>query len=210
MTATIEQTLKFNELGADDLDYVELYSCFPCIPKMARRLLNWSLERPTSVYGGLTFGGAPVGDCMMHAAASMVEKMRADGRSGCGFIFANGGYATHNHAIVLRRTAGPHADTPQTYDVHDAAEAIRGPSVSFLERYAGPGTIESYVMPFGRDGVPSLAAVVARTANGERFLAHVPKDDHETLHFLTAADGEPIGARGAAVIMEDGRSRWVR
>ena len=99
LKASIKCALEFNSLRASQIDRVELYSCFPCIPKMARRELDWPLDRPHSVYGGLTFGGGPIGNCMMHAAAAMVELIRA--QRGNGLIVSNGGFATHNHAIVL-------------------------------------------------------------------------------------------------------------
>ena len=46
-----------------------------------------------SFFGGLTFGGGPIGNYMSHAVASMVGKLRETG--GKGLLFANGGYATH-------------------------------------------------------------------------------------------------------------------
>ncbi|HYZ48034.1 MAG TPA: acetyl-CoA acetyltransferase, partial [Sphingomonas sp.] len=71
LDATINAALSLNGLKAGDIDHVELYSCFPIVPKLARRALDWPLERPGTVYGGLTFGGGPIGNCMMHAAARM-------------------------------------------------------------------------------------------------------------------------------------------
>jgi acetyl-CoA C-acetyltransferase len=210
MTATLQKTLEFNGLGASDLDHVELYSCFPCIPKMARRILNWPAERASSVYGGLTFGGAPVGNPMLHAAAAMVETLRAGKGNEKGLVFANGGFATHNHAIVLSQQPGPDAGTAHSYDVHAAADALRGTVPTFLDKYAGPATIESYMMPYNRKGEPAFAAVVGRTPRGERFLAHVPPDDRAMLQFLAWSEGEPVGRPGTAVAMADGRMRWTR
>src|SRR3546814_8975556 len=36
METSITRTLELNAMTADDFDFVELYSCFPCVPKMAR------------------------------------------------------------------------------------------------------------------------------------------------------------------------------
>jgi acetyl-CoA C-acetyltransferase len=208
MTATLEKALAFNGLEPRDLDHAELYSCFPCIPKMSRRILDWPLDKPASLYGGLTFGGGPVGNCMMHAAASLVDKLRGKAK-GNGLIFANGGFASHNHAIILSRTPGPEADEPHSYDVQAEAEAARGPAPAFLDHYAGPATIESYTIPYDRKGEPRFATVVGRTPNGERFLAHVPGDDRATIDVLTGSQGEPVGRAGVAVAMDDGRQRWT-
>jgi acetyl-CoA C-acetyltransferase len=209
MTAVLEKALAFNEIRAENLDHVEFYSCFPSIPRMARRILNWPLDSPHSVYGGLTFGGAPVGNCMMHAAAAMVQKLRCADRGEQGLIFANGGFATHNHAIVLTRRPGPRADQPQPYDVQATADALRSPGPTFLGSYFGPGTIETYVMPYNRLGDPEYGTVLGRAPSGERFLAFVPAEDRAMLNFLTGAAGEPVGSAGTAILLPDGRARWT-
>src|SRR5665811_24397 len=41
-------------------DAIELYSCFPCVPKMARRTLGLGPDVQPTVNGGLTFFGAPL------------------------------------------------------------------------------------------------------------------------------------------------------
>src|SRR3546814_7018634 len=69
------------------------------VPKMARRILGGPWDRPATVFGGLTFGGGPIANYMSHAIVSMVETLRREGRYG--FLFANGGFATDNHCIVL-------------------------------------------------------------------------------------------------------------
>ncbi|WP_204338136.1 hypothetical protein, partial [Proteus mirabilis] len=49
-------------------DAIELYSCFPCVPKMARRTLGLGADVQPTVTGGLTFFGAPLNTYMTHAA----------------------------------------------------------------------------------------------------------------------------------------------
>ena len=47
----------------------ELYSCFPCVPKMAARRLGLPRGMAPTTTGGLTFFGAPLNNYMTHAAA---------------------------------------------------------------------------------------------------------------------------------------------
>jgi len=197
MITSIETAMALNGLRADDLDFVELYSCFPCVPKMARRVLGWPLEKSPSVYGGLTFGGGPIGNCMMHAAAAMVEKLRAGGTNG--LIFANGGFAAHNHSIVLTRRALPAGTFPQDYDYQAKADAMRGEIPPLDEDYVGPGVIEAYTVPFDRKGAPKFGTVVARAPNGVRFVALVPGTDAAGIEFLTSGAVEPVGTKGFAM-----------
>jgi acetyl-CoA C-acetyltransferase len=206
MRVSIEKALAVNGLTAADLDCVELYSCFPCITKMARRVLDWPLEKPHSVYGGLTFGGGPIGNCMMHAAACIVEKIRQG--AGKGLIFANGGYATHNHTIVLSRTTPKPDAFPQNYDYQSEADRLRRSVPDFVEDYTGPGTIETYTVIYDRQGVAAFGIVIARTSDGKRFLCRVPKDDAAGIEFLTSGKVEPVGTRGMAVRTENGYVEW--
>lgn len=207
LEATIKAALERNRLTAAEIDYTELYSCFPCVPKMARRALDWPLDRPASVYGGLTFGGGPIGNCMMHAAAQMVRKLRQDGTNG--LIVANGGYATHSHSLVLTRTAPPAGTFPQDYNAQLEADRRRGAVPVLLDEYEGEGIIETFTIPFDRKGEPSHGTVIARTPQGARFLAHVPRKDTETLGFLMAQEQQPVGSPGRGMKAGD-RIVWQR
>lgn len=206
MIVSIRRTLALNGLSADDLDHVELYSCFPCVPKMARRALGWPLEKPHSVYGGLTFGGGPIANCMMHAAVTMTQKLRHGGQHG--LIFANGGFATHNHSIVLTRRPVPAGTFPQNYHHQAEADAMRGAVPELVEGYTGPGIVETYMAPFGRAGEALHATIIGRTRAGKRFVCRVPKDDAATLAFLVSGGDEPVGRFGTAVAGVDGFVDW--
>src|SRR6195256_1100274 len=84
-------------------DAIELYSCFPCVPKMARRTLGLGPAVQPTVTGGLTFFGAPLNTYMTHAACAMVRKLR--GGAKLGLLYGQGGFVTKHHALVLSREA---------------------------------------------------------------------------------------------------------
>lgn len=201
LETTLLMTLEVNRLATTDVDLVELYSCFPCVPKMARRAIGWPVELPMSVVGGLTFGGGPVGNYMSHAVARMVELLRLDGARG--LLFGNGGFANTNHAVVLSREAGDGADEARPFDVQAEADAQRGPAPTFVQAYAGPGTIETYTVFYDRDGAAQRGVVVGLTDDGWRFLAQVDGADEETIAFLTHGNAEPVGTRGKAQMRDD-------
>ncbi|ENZ82183.1 acetyl-CoA acetyltransferase [Caulobacter vibrioides] len=207
MAVSLERALAFNALTVEDLDHVELYSCFPCVPKMARRILGWPAERPASVFGGLTFGGGPIGNYMTHAAASMVERLRREGVNG--LLFANGGYATHNHTLLLTRRPQPAGTFPQDFDVQAEADRRRGALTPIDEAYAGPARIETYTVLYDREGAPRLGVVIGRADDGRRVIGRVPSTDAETIAFLTDGVTEPVGRRG--LVVRDGETnRWIQ
>lgn len=206
MEVSILQALELNEISPALLDAVELYSCFPCIPKMARRIIGWPLDKPATVFGGLTFGGGPIGNYMSHAVASMVDHLRA--QPGTGLLFANGGFATHNHSIVVASQPIPAASFPRSYDFQAEADAARGPVPELDRDYAGPATVETFTVFYGRDGRPRAGVVAAKTPAGKRVLAQVPGNDVETIARLTSAEGTPIGQSGQIARGEE-LSRWT-
>ena len=208
MSVSLRKALELNGLVTADLDAVELYSCFPCVPKMARRVIDWPLERAASVFGGLTFGGGPVGNYMSHAVVSMVLALRRNGRHG--LLFANGGLATHNHSMVLSCAAPAPNIFPQNFDFQAQADALRGPAPPVQEDYLGPATVETYTVLYDREGTAQQGAIIGRAPNGARFIAKVPADDTATIRWLTSGEQEPVGMPGTAVKGADGDTWWLR
>jgi acetyl-CoA C-acetyltransferase len=203
---TLEQALARNGLTTADLTDVELYSCFPCIPKMARRVIGWPVDKPITAFGGLTFGGGPVGNYMSHAVASMVDKLRRD--KGTALLFANGGYATHNHAIVISSVPLPNVVFPHSFDCNEEAKTRRASVPDVDGEYEGQATIETYTVFYKRDGSPRVGTVVARTPEGKRVLASVPPNDEAMITFLTDGNVEPVGSAGRVSKGDDGLMHW--
>lgn len=208
METSIRRTLELNAMHGADFDFVELYSCFPCVPKMARRILGWPVDRPATVFGGLTFGGGPIANYMSHAVVSMVEKLRHEGTNG--FLFANGGFATDNHCIILSNKPVAAAQFPQDFDYQAEADAAREAVPELDKDYVGAGTVETYTVFYGRDGNPKGGVVVARTPAGDRTLAHVDAGDAALVAFLTDGKAEPVGTPGAVMADASGRRIWAR
>ena len=208
MDTAINRTLTLNQMTGADFDFVELYSCFPCVPKMARRTLGWPLEKPATVFGGLTFGGGPIANYMSHAVVSMVERLRVGGTNG--FLFANGGFATDNHCIVLSSQPVAAATFPQDFNYQAEADAARAAIPPLDEDYAGPATMETYTVFYGRDGSPKAGVVVALTPDGKRTLAHVDVSEAELVAFLTDGAVEPVGTTGRIETHGGAGRFWTR
>ena len=74
--AVLKAVMDLVEGDGKKFDAIELYSCFPCVPKMARRTLGLGPDVQPTVTGGLTFFGAPLNTYMTHAAIAMVRSLR--------------------------------------------------------------------------------------------------------------------------------------
>lgn len=177
---------------------VELYSCFPVVPKLARRVLGRGPNRPISVTGGLPFFGAPLNNYMTHATVAMVQRMRAGSDSGSGLLYGQGGYLTKHHALVLSAQPG---DPLAERDVAAVAAPVFTGQV--LEDYVGPARIETFTILFERDTSPRHGIVIARTPDDARLLAKVAADDDATLAALTDRTVEPVGLAGLIQARDD-------
>ena len=156
------------------------------------------------MFGGLTFGGGPIGNYMSHAIAAMVGRLRSSGSVGAtGLLFANGGYATHNHTVALSSRPIAAARFPQEFDYQGEAEAARGAVPELVKDYEGAAAIETYTVHHARDGAPRMGSIVVRTADDRRTLALVGGADAETIAFLTDGRSEPVGTRGKVVRQSD-------
>ncbi len=195
MRITLERLMEKNRLGVADLDFVELYSCFPCVPKMARRVLGWPADRPATAHGGLTFGGGPIANYMSHAVAAIVGALRRDGRHG--LLYANGGHCTHNHAIVIQRRDPPDPELLSLgYDHQPEADSARGPVAPIADDFEGPVTVETYTVYYDRGGAPTHGVVISLAPDGRRVVARLDPDDESAVAFFTDGRREPVGAPG--------------
>jgi acetyl-CoA C-acetyltransferase len=159
-------------LDTDDLDYVDLYSCFPSAVQIAAAELGLPVDdprRPLTVTGGLTFAGGPWSNYVTHSIATMAELLIANpGRRG--LITANGGYLT-KHSFGVYGTEPP-ATQFRWEDVQSAVD--REPTRRAVVEWDGVGTVEAWTIPFDRDGRPEKAFLAIRTPDESRTLAVIP------------------------------------
>jgi acetyl-CoA C-acetyltransferase len=186
-------------------DVIELYSCFPCVPKMARRTLGLGADVEPTVTGGLTFFGAPLNTYMTHAACAMVRRLR--GGAGLGLLYGQGGFVTKHHALVISREP---SKVPLSQDISVQAEADRNRAAApeFVTEAAGRGKVESFTALYDRDGGIEHGVAMLRTEGNARTLARVPAEDKATLAYLMDMERTPVGALGTITMARDGVPEW--
>jgi acetyl-CoA C-acetyltransferase len=199
---TLRDVQEITGTTTDEYDVVELYSCFPAMPKLTRRALGRDASAPISVTGGLSCFGGPGSNYLTHSLAAMVERIRVDG--GTGFVHGVGMFNTKHHALVLRdRPRDDGAYPAPRHDVGVPRPPVTAP-VPLAEDYRGPATVLTCTVMFDRDGAPDSGAVIGTGAHGERVAAAV--HDRDTLDLLI--DGrEPVGREGTVAIDDIPRFR---
>ncbi|MDP9167167.1 MAG: acetyl-CoA acetyltransferase [Actinomycetota bacterium] len=156
--------------GVDDMDFVDVYSCFPSAVQVAARELGLGVDgdRALTVTGGLTFAGGPWNNYVTHSIATMAGRLTAAPGT-LGLVTANGGYLT-KHSFGVYGTEPPSGEF-RWEDVQSAVDAE--PTRVAEDVWEGVGTVESWTTPVSRDGAAEKVFLAVRTPADSRALAVV-------------------------------------
>ncbi|VIO71062.1 acetyl-CoA acetyltransferase [Bradyrhizobium ivorense] len=204
-TAVLKAVMDLVEGDGKKFDAIELYSCFPCVPKMARRTLGLGFDVQPTVTGGLTFFGAPLNTYMTHAACAMVRKLRDGGT--LGLLYGQGGFVTKHHGLVLSRAA-PKVELKQETSVQAEADRNRRNVPDFTTEATGKGKVEAFTVIYRGNGEVEHGVTMLRTEDGRRTLGRIPASDTATLAYLQNLDRTPVSSLGDIVTADDGMLEW--
>ncbi|WP_099023943.1 acetyl-CoA acetyltransferase [Mycolicibacterium palauense] len=156
-------------LHADEIDLIDIYSCFPSAVQVAADELGLSLDdpgRPVTVTGGLTFAGGPWNNYVTHSIATVADRLR-NGAGRRALVTANGGYLT-KHSFGVYGTEPPRGE----FRWEDVQAEVDRESVRVLHTtWQGAGHVESWTAQFDREGRPQRLFVAVCTPDGGRTLA---------------------------------------
>jgi acetyl-CoA C-acetyltransferase len=156
------RALELAQIGIEDIDHLDLYSCFPAAVQMAMSELEVPADRTLSVTGGLGFAGGPFNSYVLHSTATMMEKLRAEpGRRG--LVTSLGGLFS-KHAFGIYASAPPERDF--AHDNVDA-ELQRAPEREVGPAREGRAEVETYVIQYLKGEATDVVAAVL-DADGRR------------------------------------------
>jgi acetyl-CoA C-acetyltransferase len=197
---TGRQALDMAGAELSDIDFIDLYSCFPVAVEVAATELGLSLDDPRgfTVTGGLPYAGGPGNNYAMHSIAVMLRKLR-EKRGAKGLVTANGWFLTKQAVGVY--STDPVEGRWERQDPHVIqAEIDALPHPPIVARPEGPATIETYTVVHRREGV-GRGIVIGRDQAGHRFVANTPEDE-ATLRGLESV--ESVGRTGRVGLAPDG------
>ena len=180
----LDRCLALSGGGVPDL--VDVYSCFPVVPKLVSLHLGLPREASLSVTGGHSAFGGPLNSYSLHALATVVERLRS--AAGTALVHANGGYLTSQHAVLL--ASGPHpagcvGDPEPRRLIGDVVvrPLVDGDDLDVV--------VETATVEHDRGGKPSQAFLVARTPSGERVATCTAAGDTAAAQVLSLAHLPP-------------------
>jgi acetyl-CoA C-acetyltransferase len=185
-----------------NMDFFDLYSCFPIAVRLAARELGLAHDDPCglTLTGGLPYFGGPGNNYTMHAIVEAITRCTAKPGT-FGFVNANGWFLT-KHAFGIYSTTPVDGDWARRAkaDYQGEIDALQGPAIA--ETPDGHATIEAYTVIHAREGM-RMGIVIGRDSSGARFVANTPKGDVAMMVDLESREG--VGRTGV-VTHVDGRN----
>jgi acetyl-CoA C-acetyltransferase len=147
-----------------DIEFAELYSCFPAAVRVQQRELRLPLDGTPTITGGMPFAGGPFNNFVFQATAAMAQRLRANPEA-MGLVTTVSGLLTKPGLAVWSATP--------TYasivaDLADEAAAAT-PVVEVCDGYVGAATAVTYTVRFDREG-PVEVVIIGEIDDGRRVV----------------------------------------
>lgn len=156
-------------VGLDDIDFVDLYSCFPVAVEVGAAEIGLALDDPRGLTrtGGMSFFGGPGNNYTSHGIAATALSLREGGRLG---------YVTGNGGVLSKHSIGIYSNAPPTgpfrlADTSAEQKAIVDSALDVTLEAEGEARVDGGTVVYARDGQPSAAPIIATLADGRRVVA---------------------------------------
>ena len=159
------RALELAGLSANDLDLVELYSCFPIAVELYAEELGIPDDREWTVTGGMPFAGGPLNNYVLQATCRMAELLR-ERRGRHGLVTSVSGYLT-KQGFGIWSTEPP----PQGFACEDVADAVAAASPPKLVHDARDGEAVICGYTVMHEGGTAAGVVLLDWKDGSRSLA---------------------------------------
>jgi acetyl-CoA C-acetyltransferase len=152
---------------ADEIDLMELYSCFPQAVRVQLQELGLPDNRPLSVTGGMTFGGGPLNNFVLQATVTMAQLLRLE-PGATGLVTCVSGMNT-KQGCALYSTA----PNPAGWQFADVSAAVTAATelCELISGYEGTATIAGYTVLYQAE-TPWRAVAVCDVGAGQRTVAY--------------------------------------
>lgn len=197
LTGAARRALGAAGLDADEIDLVDIYSCFPSAVQLGAAALGLDpLSRPLTISGGLPYFGGPGASYVCHALVTMVEELRA-GRGRTGVVIGLGGMAG-------RFAVGVYSSAPSGREWSNDTGGTEGPAgaepgVELDLARSGPARVEAMTVLHERDRGPSEAPIFARFPDGARTAARLAHPE-----LAAELDGTSLVGRTVEIVAGEG------
>jgi acetyl-CoA C-acetyltransferase len=201
-------------IGIDDIETLDLYSCFPSAVELAADALGIATDDPRglTVTGGLPYFGGPGNNYTTHGIGTVTDLLRdpppGGGSPGSSLRL---GLATGLGWFITKHALGVYGSTPPPAGFRrgDAAAAQAAIDASAVDvalevEVSTPATVVAATVVRDGEGAATAAPLIARLPDG-RHMAVSAADDE----VVTAVGGLDVpGLVGTGVEVQSGAARY--
>jgi acetyl-CoA C-acetyltransferase len=203
-------------IGIDDIEVLDIYSCFPSAIELATDALGISPHdtRGLTVTGGLPYFGGPGNNYTTHAIATMTDILRESSAAHGGRVGGrNGptvrlGLATGLGWFITKHALGVYGTSPPPRGFRSGDTSMAQSEIDASARQVAlevdaptPATVVAVTVIRDAGGDPTGAPLIARLPDG-RHMALAPADDEVTREVgeldVPGLVGEPVVVQGGA------------
>jgi acetyl-CoA C-acetyltransferase len=167
--AAAKATFAAAGLGLDEIDFIDLYSCFPIAVEIGAAEIGLALDdrRGLTLTGGMSFFGGPGNNYTSHGIAHAALRLREGGR----FAYASGnGGLLSKHSVGIYGSAPPPAGFIRA-DTSAEQEKISAAGIELVTEVESEATVSAGTVIYDRAGMPAAAPIVATLPDGRRVAA---------------------------------------
>lgn len=142
-----ERALELSSLAVEELELLELYSCFPIAVELYAEELGIPAERDLTVTGGMPFAGGPLNNYVLQSTCRMIELMRAGGGTH-GLVSSVSGYLNKQAFGVWSTTPAPGG-----FGFADVTDEVAGlmPPRRVVDTWEGEASVCGYTVMYHGD-----------------------------------------------------------
>jgi acetyl-CoA C-acetyltransferase len=191
LDTSVARALAGAGISAADIQFFDLYSCFPAAVELGAAALGLEMSDPRglTVTGGLPYFGGPGAAYVTHSIALTVEQCR-DRPGQIGALIGVGGVAGNFATGICSSTPPP---LSWRYDrCQDVQERLRLPGVPIDLTAEGDATVAAMTVVHERGTGPSSAPIIAEFADGRRTGAAAAHPDMAAELSGTSLVGEQV------------------
>jgi acetyl-CoA C-acetyltransferase len=182
--AVVQDALSQAGVDLDSISFFDLYSCFPCMPRIACKALGITENdpRPLTITGGLPYFGGPGSNYVMHSIAEAVTRCRAN-PDAYGMITGNGMYCT-KHGVGIYSGRSPERSWSRTPPERFQETLTAAEPLEVDSQPTGGFRVDSYTVLHDGEGEPRTGILCGRTPEGRRAWAQTREGDRQILESM--------------------------
>lgn len=163
---TGERVLQHAGVTASQVQFRELYSCFPYAVRVQQHALGLAPDEPVSITGGMTFAGGPLNNFVLQATVRMAQCLREQPEA-MGLITCVSGMLTKQACALW--SGRPGASGFASADVSEQVAQASDPR-ELVAQYAGVAEVAGYTVLYQEQN-PWRAVAVFTLPDGRRTVA---------------------------------------